>query len=218
MTGSSLYLSEGEKKPVSTRLTISIETKHPQSTKNRWEQSNYRSIVLHAALLSSAARSGFSSPPVWRGPVPLPFHNCAHSKVLHVRYQIKSFLSVGFGLRLITLDRVNGCVTLLGFCAAYVANLIRADWEVCVSLQPKYSLPCFPSVVHYGVNGPSVFKAANLKINMSISKVGSEHTSPGKSLGHVGNFWFESQSFGQCCFNTGQHGKMKSSYSHSPLR
>ena len=69
--------------------------------------------------------------------------NCAWGKGSHVWYQIRASYQWNRAGR-ITPDCVNGCVTFFEPCEAYVANLIWADWEVWVPLQPKHSLYCFP--------------------------------------------------------------------------
>lgn len=143
---------EGWKECTHENKTSSTGLNSLSPLKTKQDQSNLGFNMVHAALFSSAACPGFPVSFVsslWWGPVSLhpdifPQH-CARSKVFHVWYRIRvSYLWFKAGL--ITPDCLNGCFALFGLCVAYVASLIWADREVCVPLQSKHSLSCFPLV------------------------------------------------------------------------
>lgn len=97
------------------------------------------------------------------------FSKFPHSTVFHVWYRIMSFCLKAYHTRLHTWQ-----CHLFRLRTTYVANLVQADREVCVPVQPKHSLSCFPTVVHCGVNGPSLCRAAKSSTNMYTGRVGSQ--------------------------------------------
>lgn len=91
--------------------------------------------------------SFISSPPVWRSVCfpaiqHLSWTMCPQQGLPRVLSN-QEFLICGIRLGLINAYCIN--VTLFGAVRAlYVAKWFRADREVCVVLQPKHSLSCFP--------------------------------------------------------------------------